>query len=225
MRKKRNLVTPSLLDHYYLEGIGRVSKLKEVFSKNFGKRTNKTRPALLLDLGGRESPYEQLAQGLPVKWISVDIKKYGRTDVMLEGQRLPFQSGVFDAVLCTQVLGYVSDIFAVTHEIHRILKPHGVAFLSESAIFPPYGEGARWRILPEGWISCKAWAILLPYSSFFLKTASSSSFSRLEEAQPTKRAADKAERLRRVSDRFIKGLIFGVKGVDLPDTRIDGLAR
>jgi SAM-dependent methyltransferase len=159
MRKKRNLVTPSLLDHYYLEGIGRVSKLKEVFSKNFGKRTNKTRPVLLLDLGGRESPYEQLAQGLPVKWISVDIKKYGRTDVMLEGQRLPFQSGAFDAVLCTQVLGYVPDIFAATHEIYRILKAHGVAILSESAIFPPYGEGARWRILPEGWKS-----LLEPFS-------------------------------------------------------------
>ncbi len=157
---KRDLVNPSLFDNYYLEGIGRVRKLKEVFLKNFGKPADKDPPFLLLDLGGKESPYEQLAQGLAVKWISVDIKKYTRTDVILEGQKLPFESEAFDAVLCTQVLGYVSDPFATTHEIHRILKAHGVAILSESAIFPPYGEGARWRILPEGWKS-----LLEPFSA------------------------------------------------------------
>jgi len=148
---KRDLVNPSLFDHYYLEGIGRVRKLKEVFLKNFGKPVGKAAPVLLLDLGGKESPYEQLAQGLAVKWISVDIKKYTRTDVVLDGQEFPFKGGVFDAVLCTQVFGYIPNLFAATQEIHRILKPHGLAILSEAAIFPPYGEGARWRILPGGW--------------------------------------------------------------------------
>ncbi len=149
--ERRRILRPSLFDHYYLEGVSRVAKLKEIFLKNFGGRNNRTPPVLLLDVGGRESPYEQLAQGLPVKWISADIRKYGRTDVILEGQELPFKDELFDAVLCPQVFRYIPNLFAATQEIHRILKPHGLAILSEAAIFPPYGEGARWRIMPGGW--------------------------------------------------------------------------
>jgi SAM-dependent methyltransferase len=154
IHEKRTLLTPSLFDQYYLEGITRIRKLNEVFSEKFDGKISSfsgTNPALLLDLGGRNSPYERLTQGLPIEWISADIKRYTRTDLVLDSQRLPFKNGVFNAVLCTQVLGCVPDILAAAREIHRILKPHGLAVLSEAAVFPPYGEAARWRILPGGW--------------------------------------------------------------------------
>jgi SAM-dependent methyltransferase len=151
---QRDFVRPSLFDHYYVEGMGRVRALKTIFEREFKDKTasfSKGKPALLLDLGGKESPYEELTQGLPVRWISVDMKKYTRTQVILDAQGLPFRDGAFDAVLCTQVLGYVPNFYLAAEEIYRVLKPHGVAILTEAAVFPPWGEGARWRILPEGW--------------------------------------------------------------------------
>lgn len=154
MGTQRDLVRPSLFDHYYIEGMGRVRALKRIFEREFnGVRACFSAPnrARLLDLGGRESPYEKLAQGLPVTWISADIKAYARSDAVLDVQKLPFKDGSFDMVLCTQVFGYVPRPCVATEEIRRILKPGGVAIFTEAAVFPPWGEGARWRILPEGW--------------------------------------------------------------------------
>jgi SAM-dependent methyltransferase len=154
MKKQRDLVRPSLLDPYYIEGMGRVRALRKILNEKFSKNSvsfSTSHPALLLDLGGRESPYEELVRGLPIRWFSVDMKNYMRTEVMGDAEALPFKEGEFDGVLCTQVLGYVKHLDYAIGEIHRVLKPEGVAILTEAAVFPPWGEGARWRILPEGW--------------------------------------------------------------------------
>jgi SAM-dependent methyltransferase len=151
---ERNLVHPSLWDHYYLEGFGRVEKLRgllgEIFKED-SNRWNEAHPARLLDLGGRESPYEELAKGFPVRWVSADLKRYGRTEILADAQGLPFRDAGFDLVLCTQVFGYIPSLSSVAGEIHRVLKPGGRAILTEASVFPPWGEGARWRILPDGW--------------------------------------------------------------------------
>jgi len=154
MKTQRDLVRPSLFDHYYIEGMGRVRALKRIFERELGGVRPSFSPsarARVLDLGGRESPYERLAQGYPVSWISTDIKAYARSDAALDVQALPFKDGSFNVVLCTQVFGYVSRPSVAAEEIRRILKPGGVAIFTEAAVLPPWGEGARWRILPEGW--------------------------------------------------------------------------
>jgi SAM-dependent methyltransferase len=176
-KKERNLLHPSLWDYYYLEGFGRVEKLRALLEKIFREESNhwdEAHPALLLDLGGRESPYEELARGFPVRWVSADLKRYRRTEICLDGERLPFREKAFDLVLCTQVFGYVPDLCSVTGEIHRVLKPGGQAILTEASVFPPWGEGARWRILPEGWrtilrdfSACQVQAELSTAASFF----------------------------------------------------------
>ena len=174
---KRDLVHPSLWDHYYLEGFGRVEKLRGLLGEIFkqeSNRWNEAHPALLLDLGGRESPYEELAKGFPVRWVSADLKRYGRTEILADAQGLPFRDAGFDLVLCTQVFGYISSLSSVAGEIHRVLKPGGWAILTESAVFPPWGEGAKWRIMPEGWRTilkdfskCDVQAELTTSASFF----------------------------------------------------------
>lgn len=172
-RAKRNMLNPSLLNPHYLEDVGRVCKLKEVFRKNFGVRIAVTRPLLLLDLGGRESPYEQLTPGLQIRWISADIKRYKRTDVQLDAQALPLKDGVLDVILCNQVLELIPDLISASAEIYRVLKPGGLALISNPAVFPPYG-GAKWRIMPEGYkillakfSECQIDADLKTVASFF----------------------------------------------------------
>ncbi len=176
-KKERNLVHPSLWDHHYLEGFGRVEKLRAILGKIFKEdpdRWNEAHPALLLDLGGRESPYEELAEGFPVRWVSTDLQRYGRTEILVDGQKMPFREGTFDLVLCTQVFGYISCPSSAVGEIHRVLKPGGRAILTEAAFFPPWGEGAKWRILPDGWKTllrdfseCKVEGELTTVASFF----------------------------------------------------------
>ena len=154
MRISADHINPSIFDHNYVEREGRVRALKRMLDREYkGERSSFTResPALLLDLGGGTSPYENLAQELPVTWVSLDIKKFNRTNVIAGANGLPFKAGVFDAVLCTQVLGCVPNLYIAVEEIYRVLKSGGTVILTEAAIFPAYGLGARWRILPDGW--------------------------------------------------------------------------
>jgi SAM-dependent methyltransferase len=46
------------------------------------------------------------------------------------GERLPFASGAFDAVLAQDILEHVRDPMAVLDEIRRVLKPEGVALVT-----------------------------------------------------------------------------------------------
>jgi len=153
IRIRIDQIKPSLLDHNYIERLGRVRKLQRIFSEIFAGGSNafsKSKPAILLDLGGGDSPYKRLAQGLPIKWISVDKKKCASTDTVLDAQALPFKDNQFDAVICTQVFGIIPNLFVATEEIYRVLKPTGFAIFTEAAIYPSH-PGGKWRILPEGW--------------------------------------------------------------------------
>ncbi len=47
--------------------------------------------------------------------------------VVAAGEHLPYPSGFFDAVVCLDVLEHVADAPTVLREIHRVLRPGGVA--------------------------------------------------------------------------------------------------
>ena len=42
------------------------------------------------------------------------------------GESLPFANGVFDIVVCVDVLEHVEDLKRVLFEIRRVLRPHGI---------------------------------------------------------------------------------------------------
>jgi SAM-dependent methyltransferase len=47
----------------------------------------------------------------------------------IEHERLPFESGYFDVVICNQVLEHTKEIFWVVAELARVLKPDGTLIL------------------------------------------------------------------------------------------------
>jgi SAM-dependent methyltransferase len=54
------------------------------------------------------------------------------------GESLPFERGVFDAILCRQVLHHARDLGAFCREVHRVLKPGGRLYaLREHVISRP----------------------------------------------------------------------------------------
>lgn len=59
-----------------------------------------------------------------------------------DGERLPFEDGLFDLVICTETLEHVPDDKAILQELTRVLRPGGVLVLS---VPDEYSERLLWR--------------------------------------------------------------------------------
>src|SRR6266852_625083 len=104
----------------------------------------------VLDVGGRLQPYRKLLERNTVCYLAVDIKRTSLVDVVARGEELPFASGSFDLVLCTQVLQYVPEPWLVLSEIYRVLKSEGTLILSVPAAQVQDSKEECWRFLPAG---------------------------------------------------------------------------
>ena len=85
----------------------------------------------LLDIGCGGRPYEA-AELETTQYIGIDTpaSPLSRPDVWGLAGRLPFADGVFDTVLCTQVLEHVAEPWVVLREVARVLKVGGYVILT-----------------------------------------------------------------------------------------------
>ncbi len=67
---------------------------------------------------------DYVALDLPVK---INQEKKNRPDVCGNAMRLPFKDDTFDFLSCYSVLPYVENLNLVFNEVHRVMKPDGVA--------------------------------------------------------------------------------------------------
>jgi SAM-dependent methyltransferase len=69
--------------------------------------------------------------------------------VLADGQRLPFASGSFELVHCSNVLEHVRSPHALLSEIVRVLSPGGHGYLSFTPWWSPWGghETSPWHYL------------------------------------------------------------------------------
>lgn len=90
--------------------------------------------ARVLDAGAGEGEYK--SKFAHTRYIGADLAigdpkwDYSSLDTVCDLTRLPFQTGSFDAVLCTQVLEHVPEPLTVLREITRVLNLGGQLFLS-----------------------------------------------------------------------------------------------
>lgn len=88
------------------------------------------RHGALLDLGCAEGA---LLDSLGERGIGLDMNSErlrlaagkGLRVSIGDGNQLPFPNGCFDTVICMEVLEHVTDMSAVTEEVHRVLRPGG----------------------------------------------------------------------------------------------------
>jgi SAM-dependent methyltransferase len=89
---------------------------------------------LLLDAGAGEGRFKP--EFAHTKYIGFDLAvgdiswDYSGLDVIGELTRLPIKSGVFDVVICIQVLEHVAEPYKVLEQLARVLKSGGTLFLA-----------------------------------------------------------------------------------------------
>jgi len=88
----------------------------------------------VLDAGAGETPFKKFFN--PHKYLAIDTKwgdaawDYSKLDILGDLASLPIREGVFDTVICIQVLEHVREPGEVLCELYRVLKRGGKLYLS-----------------------------------------------------------------------------------------------
>lgn len=91
------------------------------------------REGLVLNAGAGDTPLSE------PQLVNLEIVKYPRTDVVADGQSLPFGDAVFDMVFSQSVVEHVPDPFRYVRELVRVLKPGGTLLVDAPFVAPYHG--------------------------------------------------------------------------------------
>lgn len=138
MSKATSSLTEDFLNRSRWEDLGRW------YISRFVESTARELPpgAWILDAGAGECAYKSLFAHC--RYVAADLGvgdaswQYQNLDCLCRLDRLPFQDGSFDAVLCTQVLEHLPDPGAALPELARVLKPGGQLFLTAPMSHPEH---------------------------------------------------------------------------------------
>ena len=72
-------------------------------------------------------------------YLNLDLAPFAGVDVAGNALRIPFCDSSCDTVACHALLEHVEEPWAVAGEIHRVLKPGGVAYVSAPFFHPWHG--------------------------------------------------------------------------------------
>jgi SAM-dependent methyltransferase len=86
-----------------------------------------------------------------VEYIGCDVQEGPNVDRVEDIHKLSFADDSVGTVVCVEVLEHVHDPLRAVREIHRVLKPGGVAVLTSVMFFPIHSHPWDfWRFTPEG---------------------------------------------------------------------------
>jgi SAM-dependent methyltransferase len=113
--------------------------------------------ALMLDVGGGPGYFRDAFRSAGATYFALDADlgelsgagEIARGTVAGSGMQLPFADNVLDVCYSSNVLEHVSDPWLMAREMLRVTRPGGVAFISYTVWFGPWGghETAPWHYL------------------------------------------------------------------------------
>jgi SAM-dependent methyltransferase len=111
---------------------------------------------IVLDLGSGETGYASELSNYARLVCSVDINIRGETrakvaPVKADALKLPFGDNSFDFCFCSSLIEHIGDQRGLLEEIHRILKPDSLCYLSFPPFYSPVGghQFKPFHYLPE----------------------------------------------------------------------------
>jgi SAM-dependent methyltransferase len=85
------------------------------------------------------------------RYVGCDVQEGPNVDQVEDIHALSFADDSVGTVVCVEVLEHVHDPLRAVKEIHRVLKPGGVAILTSVMFFPIHAHPWDfWRFTPEG---------------------------------------------------------------------------
>jgi SAM-dependent methyltransferase len=97
----------------------------------------------VLDAGAGDAPYRELfthCEYVTADWPN-SVHAGGRAaDILASLEELPVEDGSFDAAISTQVIEHVPRPAAVLRELHRVLRPGGMLWLTAPLVWPLHEE-------------------------------------------------------------------------------------
>jgi SAM-dependent methyltransferase len=82
----------------------------------------------VLDIGCGTKPYKNYIAY--ARYIGIDGAVNVRPDAQARSEELPFKTGYFDGVMCTEVLEHLKEPEKCVSEIHRVLKTGGYVYIT-----------------------------------------------------------------------------------------------
>lgn len=87
----------------------------------------------VLDAGAGDAPYRHLfahCHYATQDWPSSPHEGASRADVVADLRDLPVSDATYDAVVCTEVLEHIATPWEALDELHRVLRPEGLLFVT-----------------------------------------------------------------------------------------------
>ena len=113
--------------------------------------------AVLLDVGGGPGYFREAFERAGATYYALDADvgelsgsgEIAQGTVIGSGMELPFRDGSVDVCYSSNVLEHVSDPWRMAEEMVRVTRPGGIAFISYTTWFGPWGghETAPWHFL------------------------------------------------------------------------------
>ena len=111
--------------------------------------------ATVLDVGGGPGYFRDAFEGAGADYLALDadvgelsgLGSIARRTVIGDGMRLPFRDDAVDVCYSSNVLEHVPEPWRMADEILRVTRPGGIAFISYTVWFGPWGghETSPWH--------------------------------------------------------------------------------
>lgn len=93
----------------------------------------------VLIIGAGHDPYAGLLTSA-AQVCRTDVSSEYEVDIVADAHDLPFEAESFDSVVAIEVFEHLSKPEVAAREVHRVLKPGGVAYISVPFLFHVHGD-------------------------------------------------------------------------------------